>query len=117
MRSWIAIGFYFIVSLNLLIAQESIDLSGNWKVKVGNQKEKQVSVPGLAGDAKKSESVIYKKSVQLPKGKWNRAVLELNGARFDPSVTHKKIIYQRINCIISNGGILGDNREYARSQG
>jgi hypothetical protein len=86
MRSWIAIGFYFIVSLNLLIAQESIDLSGNWKVKVGNQKEKQVSVPGLSGDAKKSESVIYKKSVQLPKGKWNRAVLELNGARFDPSV-------------------------------
>jgi beta-galactosidase len=67
-------------------AQQTLHLSGLWNVKTGTQSEKIVTVPGVAGDPKKMEPVVYFRKVHLPEGKWNRAFLNLNGARFDPSV-------------------------------
>jgi hypothetical protein len=71
-----------------ILAQQTLDLSGAWNVKVGSQPEKSVIVPGLAGDPKKMESVVYSKQITLPNlPSLNGEVkLVLNGARFDPEI-------------------------------
>jgi len=59
---WQLLVFVCSISLN---AQQTINLSGDWAIFSKKDKVSSVKVPGLAGDPKKSESVVYKKSVFL----------------------------------------------------
>jgi len=86
MISRIQIFFLFLLSISNLYAQQTLDLSGNWQVKIEEENPKTVSVPGLAGNPSKMEKMVYSRKVVLPEGNWNLATLILNGARFDPTI-------------------------------
>jgi len=65
-----------------------IVLNGVWKYGYGRNYQSEGMVPGIhiATEKPAEDTLWYKKTVRLPEGDWNRAVLELKGARFRPSV-------------------------------
>lgn len=69
-------------------AQESLLLNGDWQMGEQRQYNSTVSVPGVHTDPTKMnpDTLWYRKTLRLPKGKWNYATLELKGARFAPAV-------------------------------
>jgi len=65
-----------------------ISLNGKWKAGLNRNYTETVTVPGLAEDpAQASAGMLwYKRTVELPAGDWQQAILILNGARFAPQV-------------------------------
>lgn len=81
--------FLFLLVLSAqLKAQETVSLNGQWLMGEGRSYGETVSVPGVHTDPKRmnSDTLWYKRTVTLPRGKWTYATLELKGARFAPAV-------------------------------
>ena len=70
------------------VSHKNISLNGQWLCGIDREYRDTTDVPGIATDpARATPGVLwYKREVELPEGSWNRAVVELNGARFRPSV-------------------------------
>lgn len=71
------------------VAQESLLLNGKWEMREGrNEAWRPATVPGVHTDPAhmNSDTVWYRRTVNLPKGQWSHATLELKGARFAPQV-------------------------------
>lgn len=66
----------------------TLRLDGRWDMGLDRAYSGQVDVPGLATAPIEAScgTVWFRRSVHLPTGDWNRAVLRLKGARFAPAV-------------------------------
>ena len=71
-----------------LQAQETLSLNGQWLMGEGRNYTQMVVVPGIHSDPTRmnSDTLWYKRTITLPRGKWTHATLELKGARFAPAV-------------------------------
>lgn len=69
-------------------AQETISLNGQWLMGEGRNYVETVTVPGIHTDPTwmNNDTLWYKRTVTLPRGRWTHATLELKGARFAPAV-------------------------------
>ncbi|MDB5121888.1 MAG: glycoside hydrolase family 2 sugar binding protein [Mucilaginibacter sp.] len=82
----------FLLPFRILASGEnsgvSISLNGRWQMGFSRHYTQTVTVPGISTDPThiSDETLWYKKIVQLPKGDWKLATLELKGARFMPQV-------------------------------
>lgn len=65
-----------------------IDLNGEWEYGIGRNYQGTSKVPGITLNPEEITpgTLWYKRTVELPAGDWDTAVLELKGARFRPSV-------------------------------
>lgn len=84
--------FASIVALNSLILNGAnfcdLSLNGTWECGFDRVYDTEVIVPGIAVDPSQmtDKYLWYRKMVTMPDGDWNRADLELKGARFRPRV-------------------------------
>ncbi len=78
----------FVVLTASLQAQETISLNGQWLMGEGRKYTQTVTVPGVHTDPTKmnSDTLWYKRTMTMPRGKWTHATLELKGARFAPAI-------------------------------
>ena len=67
---------------------ESVSLNGEWQMGFSRNYNRTVHVPGIANDPAVivDEVLWYKKEIKLPEGNWEKATLQLKGARFLPQV-------------------------------
>lgn len=65
-----------------------ISLNGEWEMGFSRNYTRTVQVPGIHNDGAVivNEVLWYKKEIELPDGNWEKATLQLNGARFQPRV-------------------------------
>jgi len=65
-----------------------IDLNGRWQYGLDREYKGETDVPGITLNPEEitKGTLWYKRYVELPDGDWNKAVLELKGARFRPTV-------------------------------
>jgi beta-galactosidase len=65
-----------------------ISLDGQWDAGIDRHYDRTLRVPGLASDPGKptAGTLWYKRTIQIPAGRWTRATLILKGARFAPQV-------------------------------
>lgn len=65
-----------------------LNLNGNWEYGLDREYQGFTQVPGITLNPEEvtDGTLWYKRSVELPSGDWNTAVLELKGARFRPTV-------------------------------
>ena len=65
-----------------------MNLNGEWEYGIAREYQGTTEVPGITLDPEEITPGIlwYKRTVELPSGDWDTAVLELKGARFRPSV-------------------------------
>ena len=65
-----------------------ISLNGEWEMGFSRNYTRTVLVPGIHNDGAVivNEVLWYKKEIELPDGNWEKATLQLNGARFQPRV-------------------------------
>ena len=65
-----------------------IDLNGRWQYGLDREYTGVADVPGITLNPEEitKGTLWYKRYVELPDGDWNKAVLELKGARFRPTV-------------------------------
>lgn len=75
----------FVVDLQ---AQETVSLNGQWLMGEGRCYAQTVNVPGVHTDPTRmnSDTLWYKCTMTMPRGKWTHSTLELKGARFAPAV-------------------------------
>ncbi len=66
----------------------TISLNGRWEYGIDREYKGVTYIPNILLDPEQiTEGTLwYRKEVRIPEGNWNSAVLELNGARFRPSV-------------------------------
>lgn len=83
---------FFLFPFRILASGENvcgpISLNGRWQMGFSRHYTQTVTVPGISTDPTHitDETLWYKRTVQLPKGNWKLATLELKGARFMPQV-------------------------------
>jgi beta-galactosidase len=67
---------------------ESVSLNGEWQMGFSRNYDCTVQVPGISNDPAVivDEVLWYKKEIKLPEGSWEKATLQLKGARFLPQV-------------------------------
>lgn len=65
-----------------------LDLNGKWQYGLDREYIAETDVPGITLNPEEitKGTLWYKRTVELPEGDWNKAVLELKGARFRPTV-------------------------------
>ena len=65
-----------------------LNLNGKWEYGLKREYHGFTQVPGITLNPEEitDGTLWYKRSVELPSGDWNKAVLELKGARFRPTV-------------------------------
>ena len=65
-----------------------LTLNGQWEYGLDREYQGLADVPGITLNPEEvtKGTLWYKRTVELPAGDWNKAVLELKGARFRPTV-------------------------------
>ena len=70
------------------VSYADICLNGKWEYGIDRDYQNTTQVPGITLNPEEvTEGTLwYKRTVELPSGDWNTAILELKGARFRPTV-------------------------------
>ena len=65
-----------------------LNLNGKWEYGLDREYQGFTQVPGITLNPEEitDGTLWYKRTVELPSGDWNTAILELKGARFRPTV-------------------------------
>ena len=65
-----------------------MNLNGEWEYGIAREYQGTTEVPGITLNPEEitQGTLWYKRTIELPAGDWDAAVLELKGARFRPSV-------------------------------
>lgn len=75
---------------NIVFSQSysMVNLNGHWEWGYKRDYRFRTKVPGLITDPTKQnkDSIWLRRFVQLPRGTWDNAFIELKGARFNPSI-------------------------------